>query len=111
MLVQLGIELSFAILNVNYASIDEIVHATLFKVKTQVEYDNEIEEHHRNWGNELVQCEGRGATISCDINHYNMITKHQPEKNYHSLLTREEMETPKGVYNVAPSTRPGVSVL
>ncbi|KAK8693912.1 hypothetical protein V6N13_071479 [Hibiscus sabdariffa] len=45
MLVQHGIELIFAILNVNYAPLDEIVHATLYELKTWIEYDNEIEKH------------------------------------------------------------------
>ncbi|KAL4362159.1 hypothetical protein GQ457_04G007000 [Hibiscus cannabinus] len=45
MLVQFGIKLNFTILNVNYAPHNEIVHATLYELKTRIEYDNEIEKH------------------------------------------------------------------
>ncbi|GMI85043.1 EFR3 OF PLANT 4 [Hibiscus trionum] len=80
-----------------FAALDEIVHATLdnYELETHVEDDNERGEPHRNWVDEVVRCEGRGATIPCDASPCNMIIRPQPEKKDPSLLTREEMETPK----------------
>ncbi|KAK8545951.1 hypothetical protein V6N12_026759 [Hibiscus sabdariffa] len=75
----------------------QIVHATLdnYELETHVEDDNERGESHRNWVDEVVRCEGRGATVTCDASPCNMIIRPQPEKKDPSLLTREEMETPK----------------
>ncbi|KAK8620729.1 hypothetical protein V6N13_067195 [Hibiscus sabdariffa] len=80
-----------------FAALEEIVHATLdnYELETHVEDDNERGESHRNWVDEVVRCEGRGATVTCDASPCNMIIRPQPEKKDPSLLTREEMETPK----------------
>ncbi|KAK8638609.1 hypothetical protein V6N13_137024 [Hibiscus sabdariffa] len=80
-----------------FAALDEIVHATLdnYELETHVEDDNERGEPHRNWVDEVVRCEGRGATGTCDASPCNMIIRPQPKRKDPSLLTREEMETPK----------------
>ncbi|KAB1995009.1 hypothetical protein ES319_D13G132400v1 [Gossypium barbadense] len=74
-----------------------IVHATLdnYELDTHAEDDDERGEPHRNWVDEVVRCEGRGATVACDASPSNMIIRPQPEKKDPSLLTREEIETPK----------------
>ncbi|XP_022743108.1 protein EFR3 homolog B-like isoform X1 [Durio zibethinus] len=79
-----------------FAALDEMVHATLdnYELDTHREDDNEREPHH-NWVDEVVRCEGRGATVACDAGPSNMIIRPQPEKKDPSLLTREEIETPK----------------
>ncbi|TYG37431.1 hypothetical protein ES288_D13G141000v1 [Gossypium darwinii] len=80
-----------------FSALDEIVHATLdnYELDTHAEDDDERGEPHRNWVDEVVRCEGRGATVACDASPSNMIIRPQPEKKDPSLLTREEIETPK----------------
>ncbi|XWS64447.1 hypothetical protein CRYUN_Cryun05aG0004500 [Craigia yunnanensis] len=80
-----------------FAALDEMVQATLdnYELDTPAEDDNDRGEPHHNWVDEVVRCEGRGATVACDASPSNMIIRPQPEKKDPSLLTREEMETPK----------------
>ncbi|KHG02153.1 Protein EFR3 [Gossypium arboreum] len=79
-----------------FSALDEIVHATLdnYELDTHAEDDDDRGEPH-NWVDEVVRCEGRGATVACDASPSNMIITPQPEKKDPSLLTREEIETPK----------------
>ncbi|XVE89558.1 hypothetical protein DITRI_Ditri20bG0005700 [Diplodiscus trichospermus] len=80
-----------------FAALDQIVHATLdnYELDTHAEDGNERGDPHHNWVDEVVRCEGRGATVVCDSSPGNMIIRPQPEKKDPSLLTREEIETPK----------------
>ncbi|KAL1126748.1 hypothetical protein V6Z11_A13G131900 [Gossypium hirsutum] len=66
-----------------------------YELDTHAEDDDDRGEPHRNWVDEVVRCEGRGATVACDASPSNMIIRPQPEKKDPSLLTREEIETPK----------------
>ncbi|XVE63126.1 hypothetical protein DITRI_Ditri06bG0174900 [Diplodiscus trichospermus] len=80
-----------------FAALDEIVHATLdnYKLDSYAKDDNQIGEPHLNWVDEVVRCEGRGATAARDASPSNMIIRPQPEKKDPSFLTREESETPE----------------
>ncbi|XP_062144485.1 protein SEMI-ROLLED LEAF 2 isoform X2 [Alnus glutinosa] len=77
---------------------DEIVHGALdnYEPDAHNEGDDERGEPHHNWVDEVVRCEGRGGAVaSCDTSPSCMITRPRPEKKDPSLLTREEIETPK----------------
>ncbi|XVF31468.1 hypothetical protein REPUB_Repub16aG0148600 [Reevesia pubescens] len=80
-----------------FAALGEMVHATLdnYELDTHSEDDHERGELHHNWVDEVVRCENRGAIVACDASPRNMIIRPQPEKKDPSLLTREEVETPK----------------
>lgn len=81
-----------------FADLDKIVHGTLdnYEPDTHNEGDDERGETHHNWVDEVVRCEGRGsAVVSSDTNYNCMIMRPRPEKKDPSLLTREEIETPK----------------
>ncbi|XP_010267987.1 PREDICTED: uncharacterized protein LOC104605067 isoform X2 [Nelumbo nucifera] len=72
---------------------DEIVHAILdnYDPDMHLEGDNERGELQHNWVDEVVRCEaGVGGDLSP-----NHIIRPRPEKKDFSLLTREEIETPK----------------
>ncbi|KAK9041749.1 hypothetical protein V6N11_016839, partial [Hibiscus sabdariffa] len=79
-----------------FPALDEMVYAALdnYELDTRVEDNNERESHH-NWVDEVVRCEGRGAIVAYDASSSNMIIRPQSEKKDPSLLTREEIETPK----------------
>lgn len=80
-----------------FADFDEIVQATLdnYEVDPHSDDDDDDErgETHHNWVDEVVRCEGRGVGI--EINRNCIIIRPPPEKRDPSLLTREEVETPK----------------
>ncbi|KAK0599685.1 hypothetical protein LWI29_007654 [Acer saccharum] len=79
-----------------FADLDEIVNATLDNYEPDThEDDNERGEPHHNWVDEVVRCEGRGVAVGSDSSPNFMITRPCPEKRDPSLLTREEVETPK----------------
>ncbi|XP_023730669.1 protein SEMI-ROLLED LEAF 2 isoform X3 [Lactuca sativa] len=78
-----------------FGDFDEIVHAALgnYEPNTNNEQDDDGEEAHHNWVNEVVRCEGRGIPIDTDSSYTSL--KPRPEKKDPSLLTRDEAETPK----------------
>ncbi|KAK3198885.1 hypothetical protein Dsin_022300 [Dipteronia sinensis] len=79
-----------------FADLDEIVNAILDNYEPDTHGDdNERGEPHHNWVDEVVRCEGRGAAVGSDSSPNCMITRPCPEKRDPSLLTREEVETPK----------------
>nr|XP_023894081.1 uncharacterized protein LOC112006003 [Quercus suber] len=81
-----------------FADFDEIVHVTLDNYEPDTHNDGDIErgEPHHNWVDEVVRCEGRGGAVaSCDTSPSCMNLRPRPEKKDPSLLTREEIETPK----------------
>lgn len=81
-----------------FADFDEIVHGILdnYEPDAHTEGDSEQGEPHHNWVDEVIRFEGRsGAIASCDTSPHCMIVRPRPEKKNPSLLTREEMETPK----------------
>ncbi|XP_059652292.1 protein SEMI-ROLLED LEAF 2 [Cornus florida] len=81
-----------------FVDFDEIVHVILDNCDpdTYNEHDAERGEPHHNWVDEVVRCEGRGgAGVGCEISSRCMVIKPCPEKKDPSLLTREEIETPK----------------
>ncbi|XXG53982.1 hypothetical protein AAC387_Pa03g1977 [Persea americana] len=80
-----------------FTDFDEIVHVTLdnYGVDTNVELDDERGDAHHNWVDEVIRCEARdGATVG-DGSLSNMVIKPRPEKKDPSMLTREEIESPK----------------
>ncbi|KAF2324020.1 hypothetical protein GH714_006213 [Hevea brasiliensis] len=70
-----------------------IVQVTLDKYEPDVHDDVRGEPH--NWVDGVVRSEGRGAVVSCDTSSSCMIIRPQQQKKDPSLLTREEIETPK----------------
>ncbi|KAL5853875.1 hypothetical protein ACOSQ3_008993 [Xanthoceras sorbifolium] len=81
-----------------FANFDEIVNATLDNYEPDThsqDDDDERGEPHHNWVDEVVRCEGRGAVVGSDTSPNCMIIRPRPEKRDPSLLTREEVETPK----------------
>lgn len=66
----------------------QIVHAALgnYEPNTNNEQDDDGEEAHHNWVNEVVRCEGRGIPIDTDSSYTSL--KPRPEKKDPSLLTR-----------------------
>lgn len=80
-----------------FVDFDEIVHVTLdnYEPDSPSEDDNERAESHHNWVDEVVRSEGRiGAVVGSDTSPCSVI-KPRPEIKDPSLLTREEIETPK----------------
>ncbi|KAF8394670.1 hypothetical protein HHK36_020886 [Tetracentron sinense] len=81
-----------------FADFDEIVHVILenYEPDRHLEDDDERGEPHHNWVDEVVRCEAQGgAGVGSDVSPSCMIIRPQPEKKDPSLLTREEIETPK----------------
>ncbi|KAA8545252.1 hypothetical protein F0562_020036 [Nyssa sinensis] len=81
-----------------FVDFDEIVHVILenYERDTHNEDDDERGEPHHNWVDEVIRCEGRGgAGVGNEISSSCMIIRQRPEKKDPSLLTREEIETPK----------------
>ncbi|KAL7082972.1 hypothetical protein ACP275_14G133400 [Erythranthe tilingii] len=78
---------------------EKIVHATLdnYETESQNEEDEERREAHHNWVDEVARSEGRGVMtgVGGEFSPSHMIVRFQPEKRDPSLLTREEIETPK----------------
>ncbi|KAG8648315.1 protein SEMI-ROLLED LEAF 2 isoform X2 [Manihot esculenta] len=77
-----------------FSAFDEIVQVTLDNYGPDMHDDARGETHH-NWVDEVVRSEGRGAVGSCDTSSSCMIIRPRPERKEPSLLTREEIETPK----------------
>ncbi|RVW97824.1 Protein EFR3-like B [Vitis vinifera] len=81
-----------------FSDFDEIVHVTLdnYEQDTHNGEDDERGEPHHNWVDEVVRCEGRGgAGVGSEISPSCPVIRPQTEKKDPSLLTREEIETPK----------------
>ncbi|KAG7968375.1 hypothetical protein I3843_08G150900 [Carya illinoinensis] len=81
-----------------FVDFDEIVYGTLdnYEPDTHTEGDVGRGEAHHNWVDEVIRCEGRGgAGASCDTSPSWLTVRPRPEKKDPSLLTREEIETPK----------------
>ncbi|KAA8536735.1 hypothetical protein F0562_029213 [Nyssa sinensis] len=81
-----------------FVDFDEIVHVILdnYEPDANNEADDEGEEPHHNWVDEVIRCEGRGGVgVGVEISPSCMIVRARPEKKDPSLLTREEIETPK----------------
>lgn len=66
----------------------QIVQVTLsnYEASTNNEQDDDREEAHHNWVDEVVRCEGRGPIIETDSSY--MTVKPRAEKKDPSLLTR-----------------------
>ncbi|GLT88420.1 hypothetical protein SLE2022_064470 [Rubroshorea leprosula] len=79
-----------------FAAFDEMVNATLdnYELDTHADNDERGEPHH-NWLDEVVRCEGRGTIVGSNASLSNKIIRPRPGKRDPSLLTREEIETPK----------------
>ncbi|XP_019453144.1 PREDICTED: uncharacterized protein LOC109354839 isoform X2 [Lupinus angustifolius] len=81
-----------------FVDFDEIVLATLDnyeRCRQNEDADLRAETHH-NWVDEVVRCEGRGASVACnDIRSSCLIIHPRPEIKDPSLLTRDEIEKPK----------------
>ncbi|XP_024020255.1 protein EFR3 homolog, partial [Morus notabilis] len=80
-----------------FVDFDEIVHVILdnYEPDTHGEEDDERAESRRNWVDEVVRSEGRiGAIVGSDTSPCNII-RARPEIKDPSLLSREEIETPK----------------
>nr|DAD38267.1 TPA_asm: hypothetical protein HUJ06_008908 [Nelumbo nucifera] len=77
-----------------FADFDEIVHLALdnYDPDMYLEGDSERGEPHHNWVDEVVRCEAR---VGSDLNSSHTMIRARPEKKDLSLLTREEIETPK----------------
>ncbi|KAL0412912.1 UNVERIFIED_CONTAM: protein SEMI-ROLLED LEAF 2 [Sesamum radiatum] len=81
-----------------FADFEKIVHATLdnYEMEPQNEEDEERREAHHNWVDEVARCEGRGTPgVGGEFSPSHMIVRLRPEKKDPSLLTRDEIETPK----------------
>ncbi|KAL2231298.1 UNVERIFIED_CONTAM: Protein SEMI-ROLLED LEAF 2 [Sesamum indicum] len=81
-----------------FADFEKIVHATLdnYEMESQNEEDEERREAHHNWVDEVARCEGRGTPgVGGEFSPSHMIIRLRPEKKDPSLLTRDEIETPK----------------
>lgn len=72
-----------------FAAFDEIVHVTLDNYEPDEE-DNGREDARHNWL-DVVRCEGRVADMGSSC----MAIRPRPEKKDPSLLTREEIDTPR----------------
>ncbi|XP_031249114.1 protein EFR3 homolog A [Pistacia vera] len=80
-----------------FADFDEIVNAILdnYVPDTESAYDDERGEPHHNWVDEVVRCEGKGAGGGGDTSPSGMMIRPRPERKDPTLLTSEEVETPK----------------
>ncbi|XP_077218010.1 protein SEMI-ROLLED LEAF 2 isoform X2 [Tasmannia lanceolata] len=81
-----------------FTDFDEIVHVTLdnYGMDINIEDDDERGESHHNWVDEVVRCEGRGGVgVGNDVSPSYSSVRPRPEKKDSSILTREEIETPK----------------
>ncbi|KAG9457865.1 hypothetical protein H6P81_002373 [Aristolochia fimbriata] len=79
-----------------FSDFDEIVKVTLDNYGLDVEEDEERGESHHNWVDEVMRCEARGgAGISSDFSPINLPVRPRLEKRDPSMLTREEIETPR----------------
>lgn len=72
-----------------FAAFDEIVHVTLDNYEPDEEDDGREDARH-NWL-DVVRCEGRVADMGSSC----MAIRPRPEKKDPSLLTREEIDTPR----------------
>ncbi|KAG8363903.1 hypothetical protein BUALT_Bualt19G0070900 [Buddleja alternifolia] len=81
-----------------FVDFEKIVHAALdnYEPEIQNEEDEERREAHHNWVDEVARCEGRGtSTVGGELSPGHMIIRLRSEKKDPSLLTREEVDTPK----------------
>ncbi|KAK4424539.1 protein SEMI-ROLLED LEAF 2 [Sesamum alatum] len=81
-----------------FADFEKIVHATLdnYEMALQNDEDAERREAHHNWVDEVARCEGRGTPgVGGEFSPSHMTVRVRPEKKDPSLLTRDEIETPK----------------
>ncbi|ERN02110.1 uncharacterized protein LOC18430213 [Amborella trichopoda] len=81
-----------------FTDFDEIIYVTLdnYAVEAQNEVVDEGEESHHNWVNEVIRCETRsGACVVNDMSPSYDIVRPHPEIKDPSILSREEMESPK----------------
>ncbi|XP_058084129.1 protein SEMI-ROLLED LEAF 2 [Magnolia sinica] len=76
-----------------FTDFDEIVHVTLENYGVD-DLDEERGESHHNWVDEVVNSEARCGSGN-DVNPSCMVVRPRPEKKDPSMLTREEIETPK----------------
>ncbi|XP_065852598.1 protein SEMI-ROLLED LEAF 2 [Euphorbia lathyris] len=77
-----------------FAAFDEIVQVTLDNYEADMHDDERADVHH-NWVDEVVRSEGRGSVVSWDTGSNYAIIRPRPEKKDPSLLTRDEIETPR----------------
>ncbi|KAL0454647.1 UNVERIFIED_CONTAM: protein SEMI-ROLLED LEAF 2 [Sesamum latifolium] len=81
-----------------FADFEKIMHATLdnYEMESQNEEDEERRDAHHNWVDEVARCEGRGTPgVGGEFSPSHMSVRLRPEKKDPSLLTRDEIETPK----------------
>ncbi|KAH6762491.1 hypothetical protein C2S52_019924 [Perilla frutescens var. hirtella] len=81
-----------------FADFEKIVHATLDNYETESlnEEDEERNEAHHNWVDEVARSEGRGTpVVGGEFSPSHMIIRIRPEKKDPALLTREEVQTPQ----------------
>ncbi|XP_052205119.1 protein SEMI-ROLLED LEAF 2 isoform X2 [Diospyros lotus] len=82
-----------------FVGFEEIVHVTLdnYESERQNEDDDERGGANHNWVDEVVRCEGRigaGAGVGTEVSSCTIV-RLRPEKKDPSLLTSDEIETPK----------------
>ncbi|WCJ43055.1 Protein SEMI-ROLLED LEAF 2 [Euphorbia peplus] len=77
-----------------FAALDEIVQVTLDNYEADM-HDDERADMHHNWVDEVVRSEGRGSVVCCEAGSSYAIIRPRPEKKDPSLLTRDEIETPR----------------
>lgn len=79
-----------------FADFEKIVHATLDNYETEEQNgDEERNEAHHNWVDEVARCEGRGTPNVGEFSPSHVMLRVHPEKKDPHLLTREEAETPE----------------
>ncbi|RWR95224.1 protein EFR3 A-like protein isoform X2 [Cinnamomum micranthum f. kanehirae] len=80
-----------------FTDFDEIVQVTLdnYWVDANLELDDKRGESHHNWVDGVVKREARGSADVRNGSPSYTVVKPRPEKKDPSMLTREEIETPK----------------
>ncbi|GER48585.1 ARM repeat superfamily protein [Striga asiatica] len=81
-----------------FTEFEKIVHATLdnYETESQNEEEEERREAHHNWVDEVARSDGRGAPgVGGEFSPTHMLVRIRPERKDPSLLSRDEMETPK----------------
>ncbi|KAJ4845917.1 hypothetical protein Tsubulata_045624 [Turnera subulata] len=77
-----------------FAAFDEMVHVTLDNYEPEINIEENDREPHHNWL-DVVRSEGRVAGAGTDTSSSCVTIRPRPERKDPSLLTREEMETPR----------------